>query len=232
MTTYLLVNVLTVFIPAIFTFHPRIRFHTKWPALWPAMSITAVAFISWDVIFTRSGIWGFNPDYILGVSLLSLPLEEWLFFFCIPYACVFTYESLKMAVPERSGIRPSTLVTIVLLFGLLILGILFIDRSYTAMTAFSTALFLLLHIAKFRFTLFPRFFVAYLAIFLFPFLIVNGILTGSFLGRQVVWYNNAENLGIRVLTIPVEDFVYGFLLFLMNVTLYEWFLRIRSRRQA
>ena len=40
---------------------------------------------------------------------------------------------------------------------------------------------------------------------LIPFLIVNGILTGSFIEDEVVWYNSSGNLGIRILTIPVED---------------------------
>lgn len=68
------------------------------------------------------------------------------------------------------------------------------------------------------------FYLSYLLIFLGPFLIVNGILTGSFIDEPVVWYNNSENFSIRVLTIPIEDFVYGFLLYLMNVTLYESYL--------
>lgn len=39
-------------------------------------------------------------------------------------------------------------------------------------------------------------------IILIPFVIVNSILTGSFIEGEVVWYNNAENLGIASLTIP------------------------------
>ena len=42
-------------------------------------------FIPWDIIFTINEIWGFNPDYLKGAKILSLPYEEWLFFICIPY---------------------------------------------------------------------------------------------------------------------------------------------------
>ena len=54
-------------------------------------------------------------------------------------------------------------------------------------------------------------------------------LAAKALQQPVVWYNNAENLGIRLLTIPVEDIFYGFELILLNVFLYEYFL---SKRRA
>ena len=58
---------------------------------------------------------------------------------------------------------------------------------------------------------------------LIPFFLVNGILTGSFIEEQVVWYNNSENLNLRVFTIPIEDTIYAFSLILTNLVLTEYF---------
>jgi len=220
--TYLVVNILSIAIPLIASFDKRLNFHREWRYLFPAVFITLAFFILWDILYTHLGIWGFNPRYLTGVSIVNLPLEEWLFFITIPYACVFTYYSLNYLVKKDLLGRYVKQISIVLILLFLVVALLHINRAYTSVTFLLTAVFLSLHVWVFKTPYLARFYFSY-AIILLLFLLVNGILTGSFIEEEVVFYDNTMNLGIRVFTIPIEDSVYGFLLILMNVTLYEWF---------
>jgi len=229
MSTYLLINILAISIPLIVTFHPRFKFYKRWNALWPALILPAIFFIIWDIFFTAQGVWGFNPEHLSGIYVFNLPLEEVMFFIAIPYACMFTYDVLKENINIKFKRNYLNDFMFILALGLLVTGFLNMDKLYTSVTFISTALFLLIHIYYFHNRFLDYFFVAYAIIYFFPFLIVNGLLTGSIINEPVVWYNNAENLGIRVFTIPVEDFVYGMFLYLMNTSLYEFLLSYKVR---
>jgi lycopene cyclase domain-containing protein len=191
-----------------------------WYALFPAILITAAFFITWDVYFTHLKIWGFNEAYLSGIYLINLPLEEWLFFITIPYAIVFTYAVIRQNISIRLSHKTIEKINVGITILLMVLAMINLDKTYTSVTFLLTAAFVVLHLFH-KTEYLGHFYLSYLVIFLFPFLIVNGLLTGFGLPEPVVWYNNSENLGIRILTIPVEDFIYGFLLYLMNVTIYE-----------
>lgn len=226
--TYLLINLFSILIPFVASFDKRLDFYKKWKYLFPAIFITLTFFISWDVLYTYLGVWGFNPKYLSGINLINLPIEEWLFFITIPYACVFTYASLNYLIKKDYFQNYAKHISWILILVLLCTGIYNYDRIYTSFTFIATSTFILLHLYLFKSEYLGRFYFAYMVI-LFPFLIVNGILTGSFIDEQVVWYDNTQNLGIRIFTIPIEDSVYGLLLILMNVTLFEAFQK-RSRK--
>ena len=178
------------------------------------MIIPAVFYIVWDILFTKEGVWSFNENYITGIKIYNLPIEEVLFFFVVPYCCVFIYECVRCYFPKLQTTTTSKRIFILMSVLLLLIAALNQNKSYTFVTFILTATFLFTYVFKKRYHSFniSAFLVSYLII-LIPFLIINGLLTAI----PVVLYNNQENLGIRLYTIPVEDIFYGMLLVMMNV---------------
>ena len=109
--------------------------------------------------------------------------------------------------------------------GLFILfGALFLFNMHRAYTAVDMVFGLVVLGSAFykNQSLLRSFFITFLFM-LIPFFIVNGVLTGTGIDGNVVWYNDDQNLGIRLGTIPVEDVVYAFSLILMNLLLFDHF---------
>ena len=216
MYTYLFINIFTISIPFAFSFERKVSFYKDWKYLFPAIILTGSFFIVWDHIFTNLGVWDFNKKYLTGIHLFDLPLGEWLFFFTVPYACVFIYVSLNYYV-KKDVLKPvAKYITFPLIFVLVVMALFNTDKLYTFYNFIFTAAFLFIHWLIFKYQILGRFYFAYL-VHLIPFFIVNGILTYL----PIVTYNNAENLGLRFGSIPVEDSIYSLLLLLINITLYE-----------
>lgn len=213
---YLLLNLGSSSVPFLFSFHPKLKFYKLWKPLFTGIIISMLIFIPWDVIFTKQGIWGFNETYFLGTKLFYLPIEEWLFFICIPYACVFTHYALIYYFPNlRLSKGKTKTISYLLILILIILAFTNYDKWYTLIN-FSLAAILTIIVINIRIELLRSFYLTFI-VMLIPFFIVNGILTGSFIENEVVWYNNLENLNIRLFTIPVEDTIYAFALILLNL---------------
>ena len=227
--TYLIIDIATILIPLTFSFHPRIRFDKVWKHHLPALLLTAVVFILWDALFTSLGVWNFNPRYLLGINILGLPLEEILFFICIPYACVFTFFCLDKYYKLSWNTKMENACCLILIALLLIGGVLSLPRLYTSVTFISASLlvFFVKFIQKADWTGKS---ISVYGILLIPFLIVNGLLTGTGLDEPVVLYNDNENLGIRILTIPIEDIIYGFEMLLLNLSMANLLARGLSRK--
>lgn len=223
MFTYLILNLLTVSFPLIRSFEDKIAYASKWKFLFPAILITGTFFIIWDHYFTSWGIWGFNSDFITGIYFFELPIEEWLFFITVPFACVFIYEVVNFFVKEDPLKNYSGIITAIVIAALVVVAVSNLEKIYTAVTFSLTAFFLALHWFVFKKKYLGKFYLTYI-IHLIPFLLVNGVLTYL----PIVTYNDTENLGIRIFTIPIEDTIYSMLLLLMNISIFEY-LRSRNR---
>lgn len=219
---YLLINIASFSIPFIYSFEKKMNFIQWWKATFISIIIVAIPFLIWDFFFTKYGIWGFNPDYHLGISIFGLPLEEILFFICIPYASIFTHHAFLYFFPNFKLLNKLTRILIGILLILSLIIILFsYPKAYTTVN-FSFFALLMLYALVVKDLILNRFFITFLLI-LIPFFIVNGLLTGSFIHQEVVWYNNAENLGIRIGTVPIEDAFYAFSMLYMSLILIEKF---------
>lgn len=217
--TYFIILAASLAGPLLLSFDKKVAFYKKWKYVFPAMIIPALLYIAWDIFFTDKGVWSFNENYITGSKLYNLPIEEVLFFFVVPYCCVFIYECIRCYFPYLKNKPLADIILITLACILLFTGIIFYKNYYTSWTFILTAAFIgIIYWYKNYFKNFDAasFLVAY-GIILIPFLIVNGFLTAI----PVVLYNNAENLGVRIYTIPFEDVFYGMLLVLMNIAIYE-----------
>lgn len=222
MSLYLILNIASFLVPFIYSFEKRMQYIKRWKAVFSAILITAIVFIIWDIFFTKIGVWSFNPRYHSGIEFFDLPIEEWLFFICIPYSSIFIHFAFHYFCPKVSLTEQMVRIIYGSLMIILIPTLFFnLDKWYTAVN-FSFLVLILTYTVYKYITILKTFFITFLII-LIPFSLVNGILTGSFIDEPVVSYNNNENLGIRLGTIPIEDIGYAFSMLLMSLVLITKF---------
>lgn len=228
--TYLLIDFFTIIVPFIFSFHPRLMFWKNIKAFVPACLVTSLFFLAWDAIFTKIGVWGFNEDYVLGWFIAGMPIEEILFFICIPYACVFSYHCFGILFPHKFRHVKTKVKSISMILGALAFCFVYHQQLYTLVNfaVFALLIFYLAFVKKVHWL--GQFYVTYL-VMIIPFFVVNGLLTGTGLAAPIVWYNSAEIIGVRMLTIPFEDTFYGMTLIGINIFLYEHFLAKMDARK-
>ena len=219
---YLLINIASFSVPFIYSFEKKMNFIQYWKAVFSAILLVAIPFLIWDVIFTQYDVWGFNPSYYLGITFFGLPIEEILFFICIPFASIFThYAFMHFFKNLKLSNRVTQSITVFLLISAVVVLIFAFPKAYTSVN-FSLFGLLMLYAFLKKDAILNRFYITFLLI-LVPFFMVNGLLTGSFIPGEVVWYNNAENLGLRLGTVPVEDIFYAFSMLYMSLILIEKF---------
>lgn len=231
---YIFVNLACFVVPFIFSFHPKLKFYLKWKAFILGVLAMMAIFIPWDVYFTSQGIWGFNTKYTTGYFLGNLPIEEWFFFMCIPYACLFTYHCIGVLIKNVPFGIFLKILAWCFAVGSLVIAVIYHKRWYTFTAHLLCGIFLLAHLLWLKSRYLTRFMFVFILILPF-FLASNGVLTGvdfwnypfintnpEAITEKIVWYNNAHNLGVRLFTMPVDDLAYGLTMLLLCVTVFEW----------
>ncbi|MFM7661431.1 MAG: lycopene cyclase domain-containing protein [Bacteroidota bacterium] len=224
MSLYFWIIVISFIGPFLLSFDKRVAFYKKWRYIFPAILPIALAFIVWDDYFTKNEIWGFTPEHLQGLYLLSLPVEEILFFFVIPYNCVFIYDVLLEYFPTVRPVKIAKIFAVYFVLSGLIFTTWFLDNWYTSVACSISAILTIGFYFIYKVSWFDRFAFTYLVAIL-PFLIVNGILTGIATENPVVWYNENHIMGFRIITIPFEDLYYNYALILPIIGLYEFFMK-------
>lgn len=220
--TYSTILFLTVIICFVASFDSRIQFNKQFLHFFKASALVSVPFILWDIWFTHLGVWWFNTNYTIGVSIAGLPLEEMLFFIFIPFSCIFTYFVIDKYYQLDLLKLFNNLLVFTSIIILIVVGLLNINKIYTITTCLVTVatLFYLHFIVKSQWISKASFVYTLLMLGFFP---VNGVLTGTGLDNPIVNYNPKDFLGIRMFTIPVEDMVYGYTQFLLIIYFFKYF---------
>ncbi|MBV6510947.1 MAG: hypothetical protein FMNOHCHN_00425 [Ignavibacteriaceae bacterium] len=220
MSRYMMINIGIILFPILFSFEKNIRFYRKLPALAASLGIVSTVYIIWDIIAASRGDWGFSELYTGTIRIGGLPLEEILFFVTVPYAIIFTYETIHFYIKDRQVVVPGWL-TLSLAVILFTLSGIYYTQYYTATVMIFSGVFLLVmrfgESELFR----SRNFYITLAVSYIPFFIVNYMLTSP----PIVWYSPDAIWGPRFTTIPYEDFFYSFSMISWWTYFYHLFLK-------
>jgi lycopene cyclase domain-containing protein len=224
---YLVLDLAVAAFPVALSFDRRVRFFRRWPAAMLSALIVSVPFIAWDSLMSARGAWGFNPRFSGDIRILHLPPAELLFFFVVPFACIFLYE-VACAYWRDGTARPRRAPWLAAAAALAALAFAAAPRMYTAGVLAAAALFFLLSAMLAPDMLASRRVWLSLLFSYLPFLAANGVLTAL----PVVTYAPWAILGPRVHTIPVEDFLYSLTLLGFCLMVYRVLRRRLGRRPA
>jgi lycopene cyclase domain-containing protein len=192
--------------------------------LFPAIAIVGLGYIIWDSIVTARGDWWFNYEYLSGISIIGLPIEEILFFVVVPYSCIFIYENLEHFIPDKT-IRYNKWFYIGLVVLFILGGIAFYHQDYTILALMSCAFFFIVAVWRFPEILQSRNYWLYILISMIPFIIFNYLLTSTpivLYKPDAIWGGDGLWNG-RFLTIPLEDFFYNFSMLSFYLLVYRYF---------
>jgi len=92
---YLILMAACVAITLPLEFLLRARVYRRLPLMLPSIAVVIVIFSAWDLLGIAREHWTYNPEFITGINLGILPLEELVFFIVIPLCALLSYEGVS-----------------------------------------------------------------------------------------------------------------------------------------
>ena len=83
------------------------RVYRRWQRAFLAILPVSTAFLAWDLLATYAGWWWFDDDYVTGLFIGPLPIEEILFFLVVPVCGLLTYEGVRFFRPQWARAAPA-----------------------------------------------------------------------------------------------------------------------------
>ncbi len=215
--TYSLIGLGIFLGPVALSFDTKVFFIGNWWPILISVLIVSALYIIWDSLVVKRGDWEFTTEWTGTWRLARLPAGEWAFFLAVPYAILFMLEVFGIYF-GRDGVWDAPRSLPFILSGVFfILAYVFRTKGYTVLAMLSSAVFFL-----FQGLFFPDFWerrdlLLVIAASFGVFTLVDGIYTRL----PTIHYNPKAIWGIRVGTIPLEDFFYNLGMIGLYVLVYS-----------
>jgi lycopene cyclase domain-containing protein len=215
-SAYLLIDLVVLAIPLIYSLGKQPYFLWSWKPVALGIGFASTLFLCWDIIFTRIGVWHFRTEYTLGARILNIPMEEVLYFLAIPFANLFIYERIRNYYPRDKKQTLGKWIGWILVVGCGLLFVLHYNSLYTSVTA----LLLLISIVNHLWITRGNYINYLLLTWLFslaPMVLIYIITTGL----PIQQFNEKQIVGWRIGSIPVELLLYHMLYLFWMIPVYE-----------
>jgi lycopene cyclase domain-containing protein len=182
-----------------------------------SLFIMALIFSIWDQIVTGKW-WVFNQKFILEIKIGNLPIEEILFFFSIPFACLLIWENLSQFKIKNSQIKnfnPAAMLA----FLFICIGVVFLATrmEYSSIVSLILGIMILIDF------IFQKLLAQKTTLIFFGIVVILTTIFNNFLtSLPILIYDNAYKTGFLFGTMPIEDVFYGLILIFGNISLYEY----------
>lgn len=217
---FLLIDLFNIPVAVIFSFLDKYSGGSGGKKFLSPVIISGTLFTLIGSYFTFLGVWQVSSNYTTGWHIGNLPVEEALYFFCIPFPLLFCFDYLTGRA--KGPVKRWRGVDLAFIFCLANAAVFFSHKIFGFFVFALLASLLIIAKVIARVKWLSKFYMTCLYSF-FPLLVIDNLLIGSLSGKPIIIFNNLAIIGIRIYSVPVEMIFYNMVLILVNLLLYAHF---------